>query len=179
MRQKGLKNSSKSQQGSLNSAEVWMTPGSLPLPSRLSQTIWWPEMLSGPFLTSASYLDVSPCGTLAHTCKKNLWNTLDSDKRRPPSYPLHLTDHPRRPSETGKKDSLDWILSNQPNMQSIQSPPLKNKAAGFTCNSAAGDQKWLISGTARGWEAHVRTRTTEKEAQQEMKRAAKSRIYQF
>lgn len=113
MRQKGLKNSSKSQQGSLNSAEVWMTPGSLPLPSRLSQTIWWPEMLSGPFLTSASYLDVSPCGTLAHTCKKNLWNTLDSDKRRPPSYPLHLTDHPRRPSETGKKDSLDWILSNQ------------------------------------------------------------------
>lgn len=142
-----------------------------PLPSKLPQAIWWLETLSGLFLTSANYLDVSPCGTPAHTCKKNLWNTLDNDKLPPqPSYPRHHSDHPRQPSERGKKNTINQILSNKPNMQSIWSPSLKNKAVGFIRNLAVGDQKLLISAIERGWATElvcvcVRTCTMEKEAQ--------------
>lgn len=147
MRQKHLKTCSKSQRGAVNSAGGWMA---VPLPSRLPQATWWPETLLGLFLTSANYLDVSPCGTPAHTCKKNLWNTLDNDKLPPqPSYPLHQSDHLRQPSEKGEKTSLDQILTNKLNMQSIPSPPLKNRVAGFIGNIAAGEQKLLISATER------------------------------
>lgn len=78
-----------------------------------------------------------------------------------------------------KKPSLDWISSNKPDMQPIQSLPLISRAVTSICNFAAGDQKLLISATecVRG-SAYENTHGR-KEAQQETKHAAKSQMHQF
>lgn len=159
---KHLRTCSKPQRRAVNSRR-------LPLPSRLPQAVWWPETLWVLSLTSMNYLDASPCGTPAHTCKRNLWNTLDNDKlHHQPSYPLHQNGHPRQPSEKGKKNFTRPTCRQQTKLAIHSKSFSYGKLQASCVTLLQANTKDSLLRRERKWQSLstcVRTCMTEKEAQ--------------